>query len=126
MPPPAVRLRERPVQAVAIVAAGVVALVISCTVPADDVPTAYYSAVSAVIPLLLIALFTAFGRDRADVLDISREVDRVSDLSQEAAERFAIYREPIHARGIRRSRSATTFSSSAKRSRRLSKLVLRV
>jgi hypothetical protein len=73
--------------------------VISLAVPADEVPPAYYSAVSAVIPLLLIALFTAFGRGRADVVGLSREVDLLR-RSEEAAERLAPYLEPMYARRV--------------------------
>ena len=93
--------RERTFELVAIVAAGVAALVISLVVSADEVPLAYYSAVSAVIPLLLIALFTAFGRDRADVLGLSRKVDYVMQLPESAAEDLARWRTPLYQRAVR-------------------------
>jgi hypothetical protein len=92
--------RERTLELAAIVAAGVASLVISFAVSAAAVPRAYYSAVSAVIPLLLIALFTAFGRDRADVLGLSREVDRVRQFSEPSAEGLARFRTSLYQRAI--------------------------
>jgi hypothetical protein len=93
--------RERIFEVVAIVAAGAAAFVTSLAVSADEVPRAYYSAVSAVIPLLLIALFTAFGRDRADLLGLSRKIDHVTDLSEPAGEDLARFRVPLYQRGVR-------------------------
>jgi hypothetical protein len=95
------RLRKRPLQTGAVVTAGVVAFVISVAVPAGDVPAAYYSAVSAVIPLLLIALFTAFGRHRADIVDLRRDVNRVIAEKPPGAERLKRTLKPIHAARVR-------------------------